>query len=518
MLNFTIPAFNEKNCIENIENNNSRVYAFSNAEEGDFDSYVGLLLEKGFEKKESYVRDGQHYAAFSNGDTGVFINYFGTVGDMFIAVDEKCNYFEFEDKGGEAVVVPQITQVKLEDYGMCYAIRLSDGRYIVIDGGRGFEREVDRLYKCLTEGSPYDKPTIAIWILTHPHSDHFHGYMAFMEKYADRVNIESYLLNFPESDDLTHYPLLASKDFRFVDSSGCTNIPIMFKWMEKSGAPIYTAHTGQSYRVGDACFSILASIDDTIHLTDSINATSLVLRMELAGQVILWATDAPFSTDKLNEKYGDFLKADILQVPHHGFQGGTIESEITGYKLIRPDVCLLPVNDYNGFTVFCAFKESTAFLMTKAGVKEMITGSTQRTISLPYTAAPYGEAELRSKYEEGQRSAGAKVWFFTDLNTSNESDLNFTLINTTLTLATVWIDLYFEDHNRNVRDIKFELKSQRTSRINVIGDAVDGDAVFFNWMSLKDKGVPENAFVSVRFRSNVPIIVASKDHSPAYHS
>ena len=292
----------------------------------------------------------------------------------------------------------------------------------------------------------------------------------------------------------------------------------MFERMYATGAPIFTAHTGQRYEVGDAKLHILASIDDTIHLTDSINATSLVIRMELGGQVVLWTTDAPFSTDKLCEKYGEYLKSDILQVPHHGFQGGSIESEIEGYRLIRPSVCLLPVSDYNAYTAFCAYKESTSFLMTKMGVKEMITGTVERRITLPYTPVPWGERELEQKYAEGHGRAGACTWFYSELNTANADDLVFTFLNTTLTTATVWIDLYFGDYHQNVRDIKLVLRSSRRIKVNIVGDDVDGDAIFFNWMSLKALGIPENADFTVRFRSDIPIIVSHKVHRPAYHS
>ena len=67
---------------------------------------------------------------------------------------------------------------------------------------------------------------------------------------------------------------------------------------------------------------------------------------------MLWTNDAAFSHAKLPERYGEYLKADILQIPHHGFQSGSAEAEISGYDLIRPRVCLLPVSDYCAYT-FC---------------------------------------------------------------------------------------------------------------------------------------------------------------------
>ena len=37
-----------------------------------------------------------------------------------------------------------------------------------------------------------------------------------------------------------------------------------------------------------------------------------------------------------------------------------------------------------------------------------------------------------------------------------------------------------------------------------------------DWLSLKKRGVPENADFAVRFLSDVPIVVSHPDHTPAY--
>ena len=50
--------------------------------------------------------------------------------------EDNCAYFDFADTPRTHSVSAQITQIKLEDFGMSYVIRLTDGRFIVIDGGR----------------------------------------------------------------------------------------------------------------------------------------------------------------------------------------------------------------------------------------------------------------------------------------------------------------------------------------------------------------------------------------------
>lgn len=506
-----------KGIIENQINRNSQVLTIEGAEAADFSARCKALIADGYEAMERRNIAQNTYASFRKGDEGVFLNYYPSLGELTVVTEQECRYFHYEDNAGECVAQPSITQIHLVDFGMSYVVRVSDGRFIIFDGGREYEPDAQEIYDCLKRDCVTPKPVIAAWIMTHPHSDHYHCYMTFMEHFADEVVIEKYMLTFPEHDDREHYPALFNKDKRFEDNSPFTNIPRMFAYMQKSGAPIYAPHTGQRYQIGDAVCDILGSIDDTIHRSQNINATSVIVRMELGGQVILWCADAAFSESRLAEKYGQYLKADILQVPHHGFQSGTAEAEIQGYRYIKPSVCLLPVSDYNAYTVFCAFKEGTRFLMRDMDIDEMITGDSTRTLLLPYTPAPEGKNILARKYAAGQSSAGATTWIYTGLNTGNEEDLEFQFINTTHMPTMVNIELFFEEKDRNVRHIKVQIPALSYKNICVVGSEVDGDYMYRNSMSLKKRGIPDDAEFAIRFMSDIPIIVAHRKRAATYH-
>ena len=507
-----------KRIIENQINRNATVATVEGAGVTDFSARCEALIADGYEAMEQRNIASNTYASFRKGDEGVFLNYYPSLGELTVVTEKECRYFRYEDKMGECVVKPSITQIHLVDFGMSYVVRLSDGRFIIFDGGREYEPDAQELYDCLKRDCVTPKPVIAAWIMTHPHSDHYHCYMTFMEHFADEVVIEKYMLTFPEHDDAVHYPALFNKDKRFEDNSPFTNIPRMYAYMQKSGAPIYAPHTGQRYIISDAVCDIIGSIDDTIHRSQNINATSVIIRMELGGQVILWCADAAFSETCLAEKYGQYLKADILQVPHHGFQSGTAEAEIEGYRYIKPSVCLLPVSDYNAYTVFCAFKEGARFLMRDMDIDEMITGDTTRTLLLPYTPAPEGKNILERKYTSGQNSAGTTTWIYTGLNTGREEDLVFQFINTTHMPTMVNIELFFEEKDCNVRHIKVQIPALSYKNICVVGSEVDGDYMYRNSMSLKKRGIPENAEFAIRFMSDIPIVVAHKTHSATHHS
>ena len=513
---FDIPAFGE-NCIENRSNASNRVFVMSGVSSETFDAYCALLENAEFTKKQDYTLGSHRFAAYCRGTDGVFLNYFASLSELTVAVEENCAYFDFTDTPKNNSLSAQITQIALEDFGMSYAIRLPDGRFIVIDGGRDFEPDRARLWKCLSEDSPEEKPVIAAWILTHPHSDHYLCFIGFMEEYGDRVEVERYILNFPEGDDIVHYPKLEKKDKRFEDASGKTNIPKMWEQIKKSGGVAYTAHTGQTYNISGASLEILASMDDTIHRSTNINASSLVIRMELCGQVILWATDASFSDARLPEKFGDQLRADILQVPHHGFQCGTAEAMIRGYDIIRPKVCLLAVSEFNAYTAFCAHKESTKYLMTKIDeIEEFIVGEPQRTITLPYTPAAGAKKEHEIRYKNGQERSGANTWVFTELHTSRAEDFVFSLLNMTHAAADVTIELFFESSKQLVRSIKATASPLTVKKLNIIGEDINGDFEYFDWLSLKKQGVPENSPFAARFISDVPIVISHPDHTAAY--
>jgi len=519
MKNIKLSAFCEENFFDEIENRDSRVITVTAADEALFDRYCALFEGEGFEKKEEWQREGNLFAAYRKESTGIFVSYFGALSEISIVVEENCRYFDYTDCPAGASVTPQITQISLEDFGMSYAIRLPDGRFILIDGGREFEPEADKLYDRIKADSPFDTPIIAAWIMTHPHSDHFHCFVPFMDKYADKVKIEKFIFNFPEADDLAHYPKLAELDDRMdYDTSETTYIPLMLERIENTGAAVYTPHTGQVYKIGDAVCEILASMDNTIHLSDNINAASIVIRMELGGQVILWATDASFSKAKIPERWGSYLKADILQIPHHGFQCGKAEAEVEGYDLISPEVCFLPVIDYNAYNFICIHQKGMSHLYKLNCVKEIITGDVERTITLPYKASAYAKNEIERKYISGLESNGARTWIFTELYTDIEEDFIFTILNTAIVTATVWIELFFEDPAKTVRFIKAEVKGGRLRRLSIIGDEVDGDARYFNSDSLKCKGVPEGVPFAVRFMCDTPIVVSHKSHTATYRS
>ena len=151
-------------------------------------------------------------------------------------------------------------------------------------------------------------------------------------------------------------------------------------------------------------------------------------------------------------------------------------------------------------------------------VEELIAGTNQRTITLPYVPRSEGKRELQTKLAKGLENNGARTWIFTGLSTGREEDLVFSVLNTTVLPIEVSIELYFDDKAKVVKFIKAQIGGSSFKTFNIVGDEVDGNARYFSRSLLSQKGIPENVPFAVRFMCDTPMVVSHKDHQPTYRS
>lgn len=504
-------------CIHNRTNDASEIFMYKNAAASDYNRICAELERKGFVSRESNSFGNAHsFTAFSKESDAVFVNFFENINMLTVSTESGSRYFDFGDVSGEKRRNPKISQLKLHDYGMSYAVHLSDGRYIIIDGGREFEADADTLYEHLCADS-VGKPQIAAWIITHPHDDHMRGFITFFDKYSDEVAIEKILYYFPCKDDAEHYPHFVV-DRRGNNGHPAYIIPLFEERAKKSGADIYMPRTGQTFRIGDAKLEILGCMDDSIYNTYVINGISLVIRMELGGQVILFGADAPFSATQLPQKYREYLKADILQIPHHGFGSGTDIGEINAFSYICPETCFLPFASCSEYMVQRAFRSPIRYLVETLEVGEIITGEATRTLELPYHPDAFAKLDYKTKYDVGLAAEGFKVWMFTELNTGCTEDLEFTIINMIPITPSIRVYVFFGD-NANYFNYTLKLKKMLCSKkFNLIGCDEVTDDFEADLKAIKEKGIPENADFAVRFVSDFPVVISNKKHKDTYHA
>lgn len=208
---------------------------------------------------------------------------------------------------------------------MSYVIRLSDGSFIVYDGGLKLKEYAERLLRTLNRLTPDGKPRIAAWILTHPHPDHTGvlEYFAENPEYRDAVDVELFISNFPsdiqvagESEDLPAYQNAVKKCMDFFPSA-------------KKIKPF----TGDILFIHGVELEVLYSQEVFLptHMND-LNASSLVTRLTAEGCSLLFPADHSdqesayqnlhFNKGAIRKIWGTYLKSDFVQVCHHGLGGG----------------------------------------------------------------------------------------------------------------------------------------------------------------------------------------------------
>lgn len=352
-----------------------------------------LGLEKdGFGLYEEHCLGVNTFYTYVKGTDVYFVSYYPNVKEMHVIFEPNSNWLQYFDETGEDKVTTLLRQVDLEDFGESYVVRLRDGRLIIFDGGFEKESDADALMRTLEEFSPFEKPIIAAWIMTHPHADHYRCFLTFDKKYENQVEIEKFIYNFPDTDEENWEDmpgLTIQQEAKYLQK--------MYEVVEKTGASVYRAHTGQVYQVGNAKMEILSSPDNTLMSpVKDFNQVSLVIRMEIEGQVILWSGDTYFEYTKMDERYGDYLKSDIFQIPHHGFPGGDIKT----YDLIQPDIGLICGLDWVWLgTKFKFYElEYNQHLIYNMDVKEYFMGGNgDVTLELPYIPKENRKEELFKK-------------------------------------------------------------------------------------------------------------------------
>lgn len=225
---------------------------------------------------------------------------------------------------------PLLTQLKTPylvcDCGMSYLIRLCDGRFIMIDGGYAEYEETEYLLETIEKQNVLDgKPVIETWFITHWHGDHYITMCDLMERFGDRVELRSLLVNTPLIYDMparVKAILEAHPEIRHI-------VP----------------HTGQRFVYADATLDVLYACEDYYpnEFKDS-NDTSTVIRMEFAGRRVLWLGDSsPRSSNVAADRFPkESFRCEFLQVGHHGYTGGSYRM----YRAADPEILLWPCPDF----------------------------------------------------------------------------------------------------------------------------------------------------------------------------
>ncbi|MBP5429238.1 MAG: MBL fold metallo-hydrolase [Clostridia bacterium] len=390
------------------EIDSAKIFWYENCKETDFDDCVRELQAAGYVQKESYTMGDNRYALFSGEYCTLYLSFLSGEGAIRTYVGRSDDAVPAKTVArSSAKALPALWQIDVDceagkaNGGMSYVLRLTDGKFIVIDGGYETDSDADSIYRILSENKPEDhkKPIVAGWFVTHMHIDHCGALRRFASTHKNDVAVEGFYYNFPYVNVGDIWP-----------SNSRTWETLMASF---EGAKLYRKlHSGMQFAFAKATVTVLCTFEDVYPLPfNSGNDTSTVFKIEIAGQSILFLGDAEYGeSDRMLNLPEDALKADILQYAHHGY-----DKQCRGnlYEKIDPETVLWPMpfvnweSDSHG-KVFQPRYEGTPsnshreneWIRNAASVKKIIVMAEGTTkLTLPYT--PFGprNADYGALYE-----------------------------------------------------------------------------------------------------------------------
>ena len=351
----------------------------------EYNSYKSLLEESGYTLHTTNVIGENHFATYYNESSVVnamFITYkfdYGegstpiTYNEARITVDSRDD-FDLPSLEAENVYTktsePMLTLISDSDMiwpgRMGYVYQLADGSFFIIDGGytdgnngnsggvrepgisTGCKSSAPYVMNVLKEYAPDpDNIKIAAWLITHMHEDHFGAFVDLAlnrdyEEDKNRITIEKVIYS-TSCDENTK--LISANQVRW------TNVFKRAISEEGWGNRLLSktkAHPGQKFFLRDLTLTVYTS-EDLLHFGSRdpfqdekyINNTSIVTKVSFMGKEALYLADSSAANNPgvLDPIYNTALKADILQVAHHGYadtNAGAI------YKYVKPEIVFWP--------------------------------------------------------------------------------------------------------------------------------------------------------------------------------
>ena len=316
---------------------NSYYMRIHDATKKDYNNYIDLLKNEGFEEYYSASSNGQFFSTWTDGYNILNVSYIsytdefdtdwkqGNLGDIsYITVGIDC--VENSALPEMSPDVEEITTVQLTTESTGYVLRLSDGRFLCWDGG--VDSSADTIYKIICEQNVLEgKPVIAAWFMTHNHADHFGVIHTFARKYGSSVEIQAFVHNMPGLELVEgkfNWELNREQDMQSYIGRFYSYYSILSESCPK--ADIIVARAGQRFQYGDIAVDILFTVENMYKkdLYDGNGASMITSITNLKnGKRMIETGDASITCCALlSGIYEDELKCNVIQVPHHGANGG----------------------------------------------------------------------------------------------------------------------------------------------------------------------------------------------------
>lgn len=210
---------------------------------------------------------------------------------------------------------------------MGYVFQSRDGSLIVLDGG--CKEDADHLLALLKKLGGV-RPHISLWLLSHPHFDHIGAFLALWQEHWQEFLVDKVCCKFPAPEFLQQYePQYADASVDFAAIRG------------ELGGRLQELAVGDRPCCGDFSFEVLFTAENPCKVNAG-NNVSVVLRAEVLGCRLLFPGDLGQEVQDVLLARPEALKADIVQMAHHGQSAVTKEF----YAAAAPKLCLWPTPDW----------------------------------------------------------------------------------------------------------------------------------------------------------------------------
>lgn len=215
---------------------------------------------------------------------------------------------------------------------MSFVIVTKNDNVIIVDGGRPADMPLLKKYV----GGRH----VAAWILTHAHNDHITGFIHEMKENGGAdFDIGAVYYNFPPYDLINNHDV---PDYRYMVAELDECLPTFAEVEPLLCDKAHITVQGESIDVDECHIDFLFSYHEglTVNL---MNDSSLVFKVTTPNKTVLFLGDlGPQGGDILYRESRDLLKADIVQMAHHGHMNVGMEV----YAAVGAKACLWCAPDW----------------------------------------------------------------------------------------------------------------------------------------------------------------------------